>query len=117
MEPPKIQFIAIVGVLILMTGCVTDGNQYTWGRTTATSNIEQERAADDSMCMAKAYEIFNYNQLPSNICVGDCVRQRGFSAGVLAGTAARQSREIRKARDQFYENCMISKGWQRQPIN
>lgn len=117
MKPCKTQYIAIASTFILLTGCVTNGSQQTWVKTSASNNMEQERATADSECLARAYEVFTENPMPSNNCIGACKNNTsGFSSGFIAGSAAKQSREIRNAREKFYESCMLSKGWKKQVL-
>lgn len=119
MKPPKIQFIAITSAFILLTGCVTNGSQSTWIKASgdAAGNIEQERAMAQGDCLARAYESFTANPMPSNNCIGNCFGNTGgLTSGFLAGAAARQNRETREARELFYDSCMMGKGWQRQEM-
>lgn len=118
MKPSKFRPIAITCSLILLTGCITDERDgTTWVKTTSTniSNVEEERALAQNDCLAKAYELFNESPAPSNNCVGHCTDfNDGFSHAFGAGAAAGRNRQIGEARQQFYDNCMTGKGWQRQ---
>lgn len=116
MKPAKFQLIAITSAFFMLGGCVTNGNQYTWTKSQG-NNIEQERAQADSECLARSYEAFRENPMPDNTCIGTCIDTKsGISKGFMAGTAARQNREVREARERFYESCMMGKGWQKQSV-
>lgn len=109
------QFVSIVSCLILLAGCAGSSEQYTWINSSPKNNTEQARAAAESECLSKAYTTFVDQAAINNSCIGLCINKAGgISNGFTAGSAARRSREIRDAREHFYESCMLSKGWKKQ---
>lgn len=119
MKPRNTQLLSAFCALLLLTGCITSEDQSLWIKTSGANigNIEQERAIAKNDCLAGAYEAFTENPMPNNNCIGNCSGDSGgFFSGFLAGRAARQSERTGEARQQFYNDCMIGKGWQRQAM-
>lgn len=105
----------------LLTACSTSGDRSaaTWTRISGddTGNVQQERAIAQGECLTKAYEIFVERPTPHNTCIGNCFNSSGgIASGFFEGRAARQNKKIGEARDEFYDQCMIGKGWKKQEM-
>ena len=112
----KTKSLVALGAIVLMSGCVTDGQDYTWTKS-GGGNVSQEMALADSECLSQAYQKFRAQPMSGNNCVGLCVENEGgLVSGYRAGAEARQNREMREARERYYESCMAAQGWIKQPV-
>jgi hypothetical protein len=112
MKPSKILHVALIGTAIVLGGCVHQEPQYTW--TKASINSEgREYLIADGACKAEAYKavpMAPYNQ-------SNCVfMPRGFAHGACVGSETKRAKAMTETRDQIYQACMMSKGWERQPV-
>lgn len=102
----------VVGVLMLLTGCVHQEPQYEWVKTNIDSERKEYEVAD-SQCLAEAYKAAPVE----TVADADCSNvKEGFSQGFCRGVSAKKSGERAALRTKIYDGCMLGKGWEKQSV-